>query len=165
MHQYGFRPKGSTVQAIDLRKTTALNSTRTYVVVVLIDIQGAFDSLWGPEILRNLNRAGVSKTMFGVVTSYLSIRTVTLQNDGSVLGPLLWSITFDSLLNKEFPIGVRTIAFADDVTFVIEGDTRRQIEQIGNDTMHILQDRATETKMTISSHESNLVILKRNMNR
>lgn len=50
------------------------------------------------------------------------------------------------------------------MTFVIEGDTRRQIEQIGNDTMHILQDWATETKMTISSHESKLVILKGNMN-
>lgn len=146
--------------------------------MVLIDIQGAFHSLWGPDILRNLNRTGVSKTMFGVVTSYFSNRTVTLQNDGefvnrlmlkgfpqgSVLGPLLWNITFDSLINKEFPIGVRPIAYTDVVTFVIEGDTRRQMERIGNDTMHVLQDWATETKMTISSHESKLVILKGNMN-
>lgn len=124
VHQYGFRPKRSAVQAIDLLKTTTINSTSTYVVTVLIDIRGAFDSLWWPEILRNLNRTGISKTMFGVLTSYLSNRTVTLQNDGesvikamskgcpqgSVLGPLFWNITFDSLLNREFPIGVRPIA-------------------------------------------------------
>lgn len=112
------------VQAIDLLKTTAINSTSTYVVTVLIDIQGASDSLWWLEILCNLNRTGISKTMFGVLTPYLSNRTIPLQNNGesviramskgcpqgSVLGPLLWNNTFDSLLNREFPIGVRPIA-------------------------------------------------------
>lgn len=105
------------IQAIDLLKNTAINSNKTYVVGVLIDIQGAFDSLLWPEILRNLNRTGVSKTMFGILTSYLSNRAVTIANDGetvkremskgcpqgSVLGPLLWNITSDALLNKDFP--------------------------------------------------------------
>lgn len=74
------------------------------MVVVLIDIKGVFDGLWWPEIFKNLNRVRVSKTIHGVLKSYLSDRTVSLAYDGdtitkemskgspqgSVLGPLLW---------------------------------------------------------------------------
>lgn len=51
-HQYGFREKRSTVQAIEFLKDAAMTSPQTYVAVVLIDIQGAFDSPWWPEILK-----------------------------------------------------------------------------------------------------------------
>lgn len=110
--------------------------------------------------------------------SYLSNRAVTITNDGetvtremskgcpqgSVLGPLLWNITSDALLNKDFPDEVRPIAFADDVAFVIQGDTRRQVEELGNETMNILSEWETETKMNISTQKYKLVILKGNMN-
>lgn len=33
-----------------------LSKTNTYVVAVQIDLQGAFDSLWWPEILNNLKQ-------------------------------------------------------------------------------------------------------------
>lgn len=155
-----------------------LSKTNTYVVAVLIDIQGAFDSLWWPEILNNLNRLQISKTFFEIILSYLSKRTVTLSNDGEVstrektkgcpqglvLGPLIWNVTFGSLLNKDFPPGITPIAFADDVAFLISGDTRRQIEERGNQTMDILSDWASKTKISISSQKSKLVILKGNMN-
>lgn len=83
---------------------------------------------------------------------------------GLVLGPLIWNVTFGSLLNKDFPPGITPIAFADDVAFLISGDTRRQIEERGNQTMDILSDWASKTKISISSQKSKLVILKGNMN-
>lgn len=39
-HQFGFRPKRSSVQVIELLKNTAVNSDRNYVVGILIDIKG-----------------------------------------------------------------------------------------------------------------------------
>lgn len=123
---------------MELLKNTVVNSTNSYVVAVLVDIQGAFDSLLRPVVLNNLNRVHVSKTFFETIGSYLSSRKATLTNDGettsrtttkgcpqgSVLGPLLWNISFDSLLTREFLPGVTPIAFADDVAFMVTGDTR-----------------------------------------
>lgn len=62
---------------------------------------------------------------------------------GSVRGPLLWNITFDALLLKEFPplVGVQPIAFADNVTFL----ETRQVVAVGNQTMDILSDWDGET--------------------
>lgn len=55
------------------------------------------------------------------------------------------------------------ITFADDVAFVISGNTRRQVETVGNKT-EILSNWARNAKVEISSQKSKLVILKGNMN-
>lgn len=47
---------------------------------------------------------------------------------------------------------------------MIPGDTRRQVEAAGNQTMDILSDWANNAKMVISSQKSRLIILKGNMN-
>lgn len=57
---------------MELLKNTVVNSKSSYVVAVLIDIQGAFDSLLRPVVLNNLNRVHVSKTFFETIGSYLS---------------------------------------------------------------------------------------------
>ncbi len=42
---------------------------------------------------------------------------------GSVLGPLLWNITFDEILKEEVPLGVNVICYADDTLVVtVEND-------------------------------------------
>lgn len=39
---------------------------------------------------------------------------------GSVLGPTLWNVLYDSLLRIRLPLGVSFLAFADDVAIVAE---------------------------------------------
>lgn len=122
----------------------------------------------------SLNRIRITRTLFGVISSYLDQRSASLAHDGktitkeitkgcpqgSVLGPLLWNITFDAWLIKEFPPGAIPIAFADDVAFVISGNTRRQVETVGNQTMEILLNWARHAKFEISSQKFKLVIVK-----
>lgn len=77
--------------------------------------------------------------------------------------PLLWNITFDALLIKEFPPR-GPIAFANDVAFIIPGSTRRQVKAAGNQTMDILSAWARNAKMEILSQKSKHIILKGNIN-
>lgn len=99
----------------------------------MIDIQGAFDSVWWPIIANRLRVLGFCRNIQEVVLSYLSDREVMIENDGevvhrkmdkgcpqgSVLGPVLWNLTFDELLERDLPPNSRAIAFADDVAFLI----------------------------------------------
>lgn len=64
--QYGFRKGRSTVDAIERVKNVVLESQESYVVAILVDISGAFDSLWWTTIYEALNRVTVTKTIFEV---------------------------------------------------------------------------------------------------
>lgn len=176
-NQYGFRKGKSTTSAIQALTSYARQNPNVYTIAIFIDIKGAFDSLWWPEVFHNLNRIGISKPIFNVLKSYLSDRILQFSYDqetisramtkgcpqGSVLGPLLWNITFDALLEQNFPPGVRQIAFADDVAFVVPGNTRREVELTGNQVMEILAEWANSTKMAISTSKSAIVTLKGNL--
>lgn len=101
--QYGFRSGKSTVDAIETLKEITRTTNFTYVATILVDIKGAFDHLWWPEVINNLQRINVSKTLFNTLKSYLSQRQVEITYDqetltremdlgcpqGSVLGPYL----------------------------------------------------------------------------
>jgi Reverse transcriptase (RNA-dependent DNA polymerase) len=48
---------------------------------------------------------------------------------GSVLGPLLWSIVFDEVLGIDRPPGVGLIAYADDLAVIVRGNSRKEVEE------------------------------------
>lgn len=77
-----------------------------------------------------------------IIGSYLSDRRIAWEGqDGkkhirrvergvpqrSVLGPLLWSIAYDSVLRMPTPAGCETICFADDTLIVVGGGTAWRI--------------------------------------
>ncbi|GBO98509.1 Retrovirus-related Pol polyprotein from type-1 retrotransposable element R1 [Eumeta japonica] len=43
---------------------------------------------------------------------------------GSVLDPTLWNVLLDDLLRLSFPAGVKVVAYADDVTILLEVPSR-----------------------------------------
>lgn len=48
---------------------------------------------------------------------------------GSVLGPLLWNMTYDAVLRVTVPRGVRTIGFADDTLIIGKSVTSEIVEK------------------------------------
>lgn len=46
----------------------------------------------------------------------------------SVLGPLLWNIAYNGMLELPYGDGVSAIAYADDLLAMIEGDTVEEIK-------------------------------------
>lgn len=49
---------------------------------------------------------------------------------GSVLGPTLWNLMYDSLLGTRLPMGVTFLAFADDIALVATAKDNIALEQM-----------------------------------
>lgn len=109
-------------------------STEKYVLGIFLDFTTAFDKLWWQGVLAELNVRNVQKEGYEFLKDYLS-RSVELtaggnQNrkevslgcpQGSVLGPQLWKLVFDSIVRRINGIGVAFKAYVDDEVVLVEG--------------------------------------------
>lgn len=47
---------------------------------------------------------------------------------GSILGPILWNILFDCVLEADMPEGVMVVAYADDIGVLVGARSRSELE-------------------------------------
>jgi len=117
-----------------------------YVVVISLDVKGAFDAAWWHGILATLRNLGCPGNLYKLCVSYLNERTafITKNNgieqrkiskgcpQGSASGPGFWNIQYDSLLNLEYTKNTKVIAYADDLMIIVKGTTQEEAENYAN---------------------------------
>lgn len=162
--QHGFREGRGTVTAFEQLARVLDETEERWLVGIFADISGAFDNAWWPLILDKMKNWGMSGNLLRVVSCYLQDRTVTLRTancvtskkltkgcpQGSVLGPVLWDVLFESLLVRDFGPGSGIIAYADDALITVKGNTRAQVERALSVALGEVCDWAKTSKMTIS---------------
>ena len=179
--QYGFRKERSTEDAIYNIMQNILHTNKKYVIGVFIDISGAFDNLWWPFFFDRLRKQNYPKALYKILISYCNNRKVYIQGirykiwkeitkgcpQGSVLGPTFWDIVMDTLLeefDKDDAIN-NVIAYADDVIFLIDGDSSAEIQRKAKHLTLKLAIWCKNTKLEIAPHKSNYMLLKGNLKR
>ena len=136
-HQYGFRSRRSTVDAISRVKGITEGAVRRggIALAVSVDIANAFNTLPWRAIEEGLERHNLPKYIRNTIGSYLTGRTTEYVGmggkeqrtvdrgvpQGSVLGPLLWNIGYDAVLNTTLPTGVYVTCYADDTLLIACG--------------------------------------------
>jgi len=67
-NQYGFIPQRSTVDAAMAAKGLAQANLqqRNFVIMISLDVRGAFDAAWWPSILRNLRDPRCPRNMYTI---------------------------------------------------------------------------------------------------
>lgn len=164
-YQHGVIEGRGTVTAFEQLARVLDNTENRWLVGIFADISGAFDNAWWPLILDRMKNWGMPGNLLRVVSCYLEDRTVILRTknciatkkltkgcpQGSVLGPVLWNVLFESMLVRDFGLGSNIIAYADDALVTVMGNTRAQVERALSVALGEVCDWAKKSKMTISA--------------
>ena len=144
--QFAFRKHHSTEDALTLaiNRWTSVQDRRHRTGVVFLDMSKAFDSVLHHQLLKDLFAMGISHAALpGWIANYLSccrqqVRIAGSLSEwydctrgvpqGSVLGPLLFSLYIRDAPNVLRPFVDCTILFVDDISFDYSSD---QITKIG----------------------------------
>lgn len=172
--QYGFTGGLSTTDALKEYINTIKNSNRKYIATIFVDISGAFNDMWWPELIHAMRVKGIPHNDIAMVKSYLQNRKVSYRENnicigknitkgcpqGSVLGPTLWNIMLDGLLEGEMLQGFKTIAYADDIAMIIESDMRVDlVNQLGQ-AVDAITTWTSQRQLTISTTKTKIMINK-----
>lgn len=173
--QYGFLPGKSTIQAIQqvVRiAETEINATRRkrkLCILIALDIKNAFNSAPWLQIIRALEKKGLSTYLIKLFEDYLKDRQIVGEEfqknmtagipQGSLCSPSLWNILYDDVLRLAVPDGVHLIAYADDLAVVITGHTETQIEDKAKVTLQKISRWMNNTNLQIAPEKTEVVIL------
>lgn len=173
--QYGFTQQRGTEDALyDLLKYVKSNlEEKKIVLMISLDIEGAFDNAWWPALKHQLAKRKCPKNLYAMVCSYLQDRKImvnyaraTSQREttkgcvqGSIGGPTFWNTILDPLLHKLEKEGAYCQAFADDVVLVFTGQTISWIEETANSILETVVEWGTQNKLNFAAHKTSAMVL------
>lgn len=77
---------------------------------------------------------------------------------GSVVGPLLWNITYNTVLKEELPQGCSLLGFADDTLVVVAAETVAGVEQRANQALEKISRRIGDLGLHIAAEKTEAVL-------
>jgi len=176
-NQYGFRPQKCTIDAAMAIKDFVQQGLATGEVIVLIslDVQGAFDAAWWPGILNELRDCKCPKNLYELTKSYFSQRisswsTNSLRMDkemsrgcpqGSCSGPGVWNLQYNSLLELKYTKRTKVMAFADDLIIATRGESVRAVENYVNVELSKINVWVKNNKTRFNDKKSKVMVVSR----
>ena len=175
-HQYGFMPSKSSEAALKriIKGIQTGLQLKRKMILISIDIKGAFNNTWWPNlILRLRNKFNVGK-LIRLIENYLADRTIKMSYEGevvvmnqqrgcvqgSVLGPLLWNIIIDEVLQLNWT-GVEMTAYADDITLVIKDECEPGLYHKAQQVLDYIHKWSIKNKLEISKKKTVMMIVDR----
>lgn len=179
--QFGFRPGRSTVDAVravlDIAESAAKGAVqdRHLCAVVALDVKNAFNSAPWVLIDAALHRKAAPKRLRLLLRSYMADRMLTIESggrettlevtggvpQGSVIGPILWNVFYDGLMELEVPDDAHIVAFADDVAVVTIGHNKELLEEVTNASLNMVNQWMSDNGLQVAPQKSEAVILTR----
>lgn len=105
-----------------------------------------------------------------IVSRYFKDRRLRIDRDelevwagipqGSILGPTLWNLYYDPVLQLEVPEGVELIGFADDLALVACAEDARELMHRVDWALDMIGECMRKYKLRLAPHKSEAVVLK-----
>jgi hypothetical protein len=173
-NQFGFRRNRSTIDALLQIQKTICNARhkKLYVCVIAIDFKKAFDILCRKILFKKLFLYGLSLKSIDLIISYFSerqqfvsfygknsksLRINTGVIQGSIIGPLLFSIYIDDMMKIE--LNCKIILYADDTTLIFMHKDLVELEKIINLNMILLSRWLLKNNLVINYDKSHFLLI------
>ena len=175
--QFGFRRGCSTLGALEQVMQVAEQErrrtlkTRNLCLVILLDVKNAFNSMSWNVVIERMEQKGFSPYLRRIISSYLKDRVILPGNDsaefevtagvpqGSILGPVLWNIAYDDVLELTMPEGVKSVAYADDLALVITARNEPAMEAKANEALRRIGQWMGRNHLALAPEKSEAVLL------
>lgn len=143
--------------------------------LLTLDIKNAFNSAPWEKILDAMRAKDIPMYLCRIISSYLRDRTISIiingtQTDialssgvpqGSVLGPTLWNIMYDGLLQVRFPVSITPVAFADDLALVAKANDNFTLKQVISEAADCAHRWLVSAGFQLAVHKSELIVITR----
>ena len=174
--QFGFRSKRS-VSDLLLQLTSTWQKSLdkgTDTCVIALDIAGAFDRVWHKGITAKLESLGITGDLLQLLQDYLQGRTLQVVVNGrtsseypieasvpqgSVLGPLLWNVYLNDILQ----LIPQAHAYADDCTlsFTLDNQNREDTAQHITSTLGLITAWSNKWQVTFAPEKTQAMLITR----
>lgn len=141
VNQFGFRKNTSTCDALLIVQeiVTDAKANGEIVVGISLDVTNAFNSIRWRNIRRALREKCFPQYLRRIISDYLSCREIEYPTingttitrkvtagvpQGSILGPALWSITYDFVLRTPLEEDAVILGYADDIFIMAKAATK-----------------------------------------
>lgn len=173
--QYGFREGRSTCDALLKVRGTVEDTVAegSVVIAVSLDIANAFNTITWRAINEALERKGFPIYIRRIVNAYFSERKVEyLVGDGSlrrrdmmagvpqglVVGPLLWNIAYNSVLEGALEEGCTVLCYADDTIILTPADSVEGARVVTNVQVSRTLMRIQRLGLTVAEAKTEVVL-------
>ena len=172
--QFGFRPGHSTSSALGALTDTWVRAIDSGKIIgaLFVDLKRAFDTVDSSIMLAKLHKIGLNNKTLLWFQSYLTNRKQqvsirqTLSKErslsigvpqGSILGPLLFLIYIDDMVNV-FREG-KVIMYADDTTLYVTGTSIRELENKLQHEMNAIGTWISNNRLHLNTGKTKFMII------